>query len=199
MPVSIVDQGTGNRVSIPPDAVQEFRGAIVLKGSNNVIEIEEGCSWINLSITVGSHSHISIGHDCALGQLGIFASHHTRTLVGNRCVFTGLVRLFSHEPAALTIGDACLIAGYVDITVSDMHSIVDVATGERVNPAQDVVLEERVWIGQRTMVLKGARIGAGSIIGAGSLVSGEIPPNVVAAGVPARVVRSGVTWRNELI
>lgn len=199
MPVSIVDQGTDNRVSIPPDAAREFHGAIVLKGSNNVIEIGEGCSWVSLNVTVGSNSRISIGDDCALGQLGIFAVRDARTFIGERCIFTGVVRLLSHEPAALTIGSDCLISGSVDIMVSDMHSIVDVATGTRLNPAEDVRLEERVWIGQGTMVLKGARIGAGSIIGAGSVVSGEIPANVAAAGVPARVIRTGITWRGDLI
>jgi acetyltransferase-like isoleucine patch superfamily enzyme len=39
------------------------------------------------------------------------------------------------------------------------------------------------------LILKGTRIGRGSVIGAGSVVAGEIPPGVVAAGNPARVLR----------
>jgi maltose O-acetyltransferase len=46
-----------------------------------------------------------------------------------------------------------------------------------------------VWIGMGSLVLKGASVGDNSIIGAGSVVVGHIPANVIAAGVPARVVR----------
>lgn len=52
-----------------------------------------------------------------------------------------------------------------------------------------VEIGEDVWIGMRVIVLPGARIGSGSVIGAGSIVSGEIPPNCLAVGCPARVIR----------
>lgn len=87
----------------------------------------------------------------------------------------------------------------MDISVSDIHSIVDLATGARINPARDIQVGERVWVGQRVLILKGSQIGDGSIIGAGSVVTGTIPKNVIAAGAPARVIRQGVTWRGELI
>jgi acetyltransferase-like isoleucine patch superfamily enzyme len=46
-----------------------------------------------------------------------------------------------------------------------------------------------VWIGMNSVILKGSRIGDNSIIGAGSLVTGIIPPNVIAGGNPAKVLR----------
>lgn len=199
MPLTVTDQGRDNRVSIASEAARQFNGAVVLEGSNNVLEVGEGCRWESLSIKLGSGCQVLIGRDGSLGQLRVFARHDARTTIGKRCVINGFVRLLSHEAASLTLGDGCLLAGFVDISVSDMHSIVDVSTGARLNPAREVLVGERVWIGQRTQILKGARIGAGSIIGAGSVVTGEIPPNVIAAGVPARVIREGVTWRSDLI
>ena len=80
-----------------------------------------------------------------------------------------------------------------------MHSIVDVASGARVNPPRDVIIGEHVWIGQRSMILKGSHIEAGSIVGAGSIVTGHVPPNSLAVGNPARVIRSGVTWNHKLL
>lgn len=54
----------------------------------------------------------------------------------------------------------------------------------------DTVVGNDVWFGQNVTVLPGAHIGDGAIIGANSVVSGDIPPYVIAAGNPCKVVRS---------
>lgn len=54
---------------------------------------------------------------------------------------------------------------------------------------QPVVIGNDVWIGTRVIILPGVHIGDGAIIGAGSVVTSHIPPNAVAVGVPARVIR----------
>ena len=53
----------------------------------------------------------------------------------------------------------------------------------------DTVAGNDVWMGQHVTVLPGAHIGDGAIIGANSVVSGHIPPYVIAAGNPCRVIR----------
>jgi acetyltransferase-like isoleucine patch superfamily enzyme len=53
----------------------------------------------------------------------------------------------------------------------------------------EVIIEKNVWIGENVSILPGVRIGANSIIGANSVVTKNIPPNVVAAGNPARTVK----------
>lgn len=53
----------------------------------------------------------------------------------------------------------------------------------------DIVVEDDVWLGAGVRVLDGVRIGRGAIIGAGAVVTRSIPPNAIAAGVPARVLR----------
>jgi acetyltransferase-like isoleucine patch superfamily enzyme len=53
-----------------------------------------------------------------------------------------------------------------------------------------ITIGNDVYIGVRTVILPGASIGNRCIIGAGSVVSGRIPDNSVAAGVPARVIKS---------
>jgi maltose O-acetyltransferase len=58
---------------------------------------------------------------------------------------------------------------------------------ERVSP---IVIEDDVWLGGNVVVCPGVTIGAGSIIGAGSVVTRDVPPGVIAAGNPARVVRA---------
>jgi acetyltransferase-like isoleucine patch superfamily enzyme len=52
-----------------------------------------------------------------------------------------------------------------------------------------IMIDDWAFIGTEVMVMKGAHIGAHSVIGARSVVTGNIPPRVVAAGIPARVIR----------
>jgi acetyltransferase-like isoleucine patch superfamily enzyme len=58
-----------------------------------------------------------------------------------------------------------------------------------IRSAGDIVLEDDVWLGLGVIVLEGVRVGQGAVIGAGAVVTKSIPPQAVAVGVPARVVR----------
>ncbi|MDW8349552.1 MAG: acyltransferase [Verrucomicrobiae bacterium] len=53
-----------------------------------------------------------------------------------------------------------------------------------------VIIESNVWIGAHVSILKGVTIGKNSIIGAGAVVTQPIPPNSLAVGVPAKVIKS---------
>lgn len=56
--------------------------------------------------------------------------------------------------------------------------------------AAPIVLGDDVWLGGGAVVCPGVTIGAGTVVGAGAVVTGDLPPGVLAAGVPARVVRA---------
>jgi len=51
-------------------------------------------------------------------------------------------------------------------------------------------IEENVWIGESATILPGVTIGKGSIIGANSVVTKNIPPNSIAVGIPAKVIKT---------
>ena len=53
-----------------------------------------------------------------------------------------------------------------------------------------IVIEDDVWVGAHSIILKGVTIGARSIIGAGSVVTKSIPADCVAAGNPCKVLKS---------
>ncbi len=104
--------------------------------------------------------------------------------IGDYCLICPGVRISS--ASGITIGDNCMLASGAYLTDGDWHGLYN-----RIIPGQTepVTLEENVWIGDSSIVCKGVTIGENSIIGAGSVVTGNIPPNSVAAGNPARVVK----------
>jgi virginiamycin A acetyltransferase len=55
---------------------------------------------------------------------------------------------------------------------------------------REVIIEDDVWLGTRSIILSGIRIGKGSIIAAGALVNRDIPPYSIVAGVPGKIIKS---------
>jgi len=86
------------------------------------------------------------------------------------------------------IGADTNIGSYVIILDNNLHHVEPERRLER-PPSQPVIIEENVWLGSRVTVLPGVRIGAHSVVGAGSVVTHDIPPRCLAAGVPARVIK----------
>jgi acetyltransferase-like isoleucine patch superfamily enzyme len=94
------------------------------------------------------------------------------------------------EGPGIRIGARALLGSEVTIYDSDFHDLrAEHRRGGQPRTAA-VELAENVFIGDRVLILKGVRIGANSVIGAGSVVSSSIPDGVIAAGAPARVIRS---------
>lgn len=87
----------------------------------------------------------------------------------------------------IRIGHGCMFANGAYVTDSDWHGIYDrVKRDPEVKP---VILEDNVWVGDHATVLKGVTIGKNSIVAACAVVTKDVPPNVVVAGNPAKVVK----------
>lgn len=89
----------------------------------------------------------------------------------------------------ISIGAGSAIAWNVVILDSDWHVIDDGP------PTAPVEIGEHVLIGANAMVLKGVRVGDGAVIAAGSVVSRDVPPRTLVAGVPASVRKENVSWQ----
>lgn len=199
MPVTIDDRGANNQVDAPDGFLEAYHGTITFEGHHNHVMIGRGSHCNGLSILCRSHGTIHVGDHVRLETLRVYLLAASKLIIGEHTAFVGDASIAAHEARDITIGHNCLIAGGVSFTVSDMHSIVDVDTGERVNPPRPIHVGHRVWLGTMSTILKGTTIGDGSIAAANSLVSGAFPANVLVGGIPAKVLRSNVTWRNDLI
>lgn len=87
------------------------------------------------------------------------------------------------------IGDDCKIGQHAIILDCDYHDMEDPLHYGGHGPSLPVVLEQGVWLGARVTVLKGVTIGRSSVVAAGSVVTRDIPPGVLAGGMPAKVLR----------
>jgi acetyltransferase-like isoleucine patch superfamily enzyme len=95
----------------------------------------------------------------------------------------------------ISFGDGCLLSWDVLIMDTDAHNIYNLSTGEKINPDNAIEIGNHVWIGCRTLVLKGSKIADNSVVGANSLVTAKFEePNVIVAGVPAKVVKKSISW-----
>jgi acetyltransferase-like isoleucine patch superfamily enzyme len=88
--------------------------------------------------------------------------------------------------ALVRVGDDCLIGTHVIVMDTDFHRVEDKAWDTSGKP---IVLEDRVWLGNRCIVLKGVTIGHDAVVAAGAVVTKDVLPRTVVAGNPARVVR----------
>ncbi len=89
----------------------------------------------------------------------------------------------------IRIGAECNIGTHVMMMDNDFHRLEPDRRNEKPE-SSPIILEDNVWLGGRVIVLRGVTIGRDSVIGAGSIVTKDIPPRSVAAGIPAKVIKS---------
>lgn len=91
------------------------------------------------------------------------------------------------DQGGITIGDGTLIGHKVVLATLD-HDFSPEKRGNTI--PRPIVVGENVWIGANATILGGVTIGDNSVIAAGAVVNKDIPPDSVAAGVPAKVIKS---------
>jgi acetyltransferase-like isoleucine patch superfamily enzyme len=199
MPLQIIDHGENNKIEISDKLRASGSGTITLTGSGNIVRVADTIYNFGVYITLNNNSRLTIGQDVNCFNLVIYMDRAAVLDIGTTVGFNGIVRLSMHEPGRIAIGDGCLFADQVEISISDMHSIIDAGTRARINPAKDIIMGNRVWVGNRSMIMKGVTLADGAIIGAMSVVTRNVPSNCVVAGNPAKVVRENATWDFRLL
>lgn len=115
--------------------------------------------------------------------------HPENIYLGKNSYINGGMIAASAE-ARIVIGDNCMISYDVHLRVdSHRHDRVDVPMIGQGHIHQDIVVGDDVWIGYGAQVMSGVSIGSGSIVAAGAVVTKNVPPLSIVAGVPAKVIK----------
>jgi maltose O-acetyltransferase len=116
-----------------------------------------------------------------------FVDYGSNIRIGARCFANfGLVAL---DVAAITIGDDVQIGPNVQL-LTPTHPVEPGPRRDKWEAAEPITIGDNVWLGGGAIVLPGVAIGDNTVVGAGSVVTRDLPPDVVAVGNPARVIRS---------
>lgn len=93
-----------------------------------------------------------------------------------------------HGP--LRIGENVMMGPDVTI-LSQTHNIerTDIPMGKQGMREAEVIIGNDVWIGMRSIIMPGVKIGDGAVIGAGAVVTKDVPDYAIVGGVPARIIK----------
>lgn len=185
-----------NGMEVPFEPISGL--SITITGNNNIVKIGVPSKFIGTTVVMNGDNnffsikptrHRFIRHtNFGMENGGII------TIGGGISVYRAL-NMVAKENKKIEVGDECMFAREIIIRNNDGHTIIDTTTKEVINAPDDITLEDRVWVGTRAMILKGAYISEGSIVGAMSLVNKKFKDkNIIIAGNPAKKVREGVTW-----
>lgn len=109
--------------------------------------------------------NVSLNSDCHIGCID-------KVFIGNNVLIASRVFISDHSHGETSI-DSISLPPYLRPLTSK----------------GPIVIEDNVWIGEGVCILSGVTVGTNSIIGANSVVTKDIPPNSVAAGIPAKIVK----------
>ena len=190
-----VTNGEGNIVdrSITKFASGEIQFSPGSRG--NVVHLGVGMQLNNVKIQIiGNDNRVIFGKNSIMtGSIYVKGGGQVVS-VGDYTTTAGL-KIMCEEGCNVEIGRHCMISREIEVRTSDAHSVVDVITHKRLNQAKSVFIGDHVWIGMRCLFTKGASVGSDCVVGANSLVNKKIDGSgLVIAGVPASVLRRGITW-----
>lgn len=150
-------------------------------------------------IQKGKNSTIKIGNNFVAcsnpknNTIGVFQKVIIKTNTSNSIIQignnVGISGATLSSNSRITIGNSVLIGSGVLITDSDAHSINPKFRSDKTKiKSSPIIIEDEVFVGARSIILKGVTIGRGALIGAGSVVSKNVEAFAIVAGNPAKKI-----------
>lgn len=140
------------------------------------------------SVTVLGTGNVKIGEKSRIGDLAELTTNHDGVIrIGREVRLNRGATICAYTE--VSIGDYSMVGEFVSIRDAN-HGI---RKGELVrsqpHDAKPIRIGSDVWVGRGACILPGVTIGDGAIIGANSIVTKDVPPDCIAAGIPAKIIR----------
>ena len=167
------------------------------------VKIGQGVKFYGMPmVSMSDGSQICIGSNskfCSVSEMTALGVNHEvvlRTLMPGAKIIIGSETGISGgaicAAICVEIGSQCLIGANVVITDTDFHTMNPVGRHDDRNlldvASSPVVVEDNVFIGTNSIILKGVRVGRNSVVGAFSVVTKDVPADSIVAGNPARII-----------
>ncbi|MFI4893809.1 MAG: acyltransferase [Phycisphaerales bacterium JB058] len=134
---------------------------------------------------------IAVGDRCMFGRGTRLSSKQGKISIGDDCGFGAGITVHAAVGGEVSIGNKCIIAGHTYIGGGQYHMdrtdlpIVDQGHVRGLR----LVIEDNCWIGANAVIVNGVTVGHDAVVAAGAVVTKDVPPFAVVAGVPAKVIR----------
>ncbi len=169
-----------------------------ITGNGHTFEIHSKIPKSVKIICYGDNHHLIISKGVHIKRGTFwFEDSNCEIRIGENTTIESAHIAVAEDGRKVVIGEDCMFSKNIRLSFSDSHAIIQHPTGKRLNPAQDIVIDNHVWLGYQVTVTKGVHIEHDSVIGTNSVVTKKIPANVVAAGIPAHVIKTGTSWSRE--
>jgi len=168
----------GDLLEILLSAVTTFKFRFIKRCAAKGTVLRRGTQIIN-------SSNVMIGQQCILQDfIYIRAGTHGKVIFRDGCQINSFCRFFGH--GGIYVGEYSQLGPGTTITTTS-H---DYKERSLAPIYKKVLIGRRVWIGANVTILPGVTIGENTVVGAGSIVAKDLPPNSVAVGNPAKVIKT---------
>jgi acetyltransferase-like isoleucine patch superfamily enzyme len=192
----------GNALYLTGDAVLEpalVERLALYPFSDVVLVVAADLTNVVSLLVGGDEATVFVGPRTELTAGDVYCGPGSAVVLNGDVVATRCAVIDARNGGAVIAERDQLWAANVYVATDDMHRLEDVVTGERLNPyGATIRLGRHVWLGRDAVLTGHVEVGEGAVVGARSLVRGQkVPAGTAVAGTPARVIREGVTWRDE--
>jgi acetyltransferase-like isoleucine patch superfamily enzyme len=175
-----------------------YKGAALEISPTAICKVESDIFYFNIKWTHNDNfpSVLKLGHNATLlvknkfriySGSRVYVNNNATLILGGGYINTdAIINCFEK----IEIGNDVVISDRVNIRDTDNHTILNSGHIK----TKPIKIGNHVWIGMNVIILKGVTIGDGAVIAAGAVVTTDVPPNCLAGGIPAKVLKENVIW-----
>ena len=173
--------------------IQRLRNKVKIKGTLT-ISISKSVKLVGCTISSsGNNNSLIIGDNSILKNMSLeIIGDNCSIIIGKNCMIGNNCYLSAKEETQILIQDNCGFSRNVKVMTSDGHPIYQ--NKQRINISKSITFEKDIWVADNVTILKGVHIGTGSVIGINATLTKDIPAHSIAAGNPAKVIKSNISW-----